>query len=119
MSLADALATLAAAVATVDGVRVYPDVAPNLAPPAVVFGPPSIEFTNFNVPNAGDSTIQIYLVVSAGDRALERLVGLLDSLVQAVFDATDFAVTEALPGMFSTGGTELPCYVLTVLMGAS
>lgn len=116
MTLADGRATLVAAVQTVAGVRAYTDPGANLAPPAAVFGLPEVEYQAFNTSTAGESTTQLYLCVAADEYAEDRLVDLVDQVVEAIWThATDFAVTRGLPGTFQTSNTDLPCYVLTVV----
>lgn len=109
----DAAEALLAALKGVQGVRAYSDPAASLSPPATVLGPPVLSWETLSI-DPLRATFIVYVVTSADDRALERLWDLVPAVASAVGDDGRFAATRAAPGAWSTGGQDLPAYLLTV-----
>lgn len=112
MSAADAFASLVATLGQVGGVRVLVDVGqPVASPPALVIPPPALTFDAYH-PAPTEATFKVALVVTADERAVDRLLTLLPQVAAAVHDSDDAALIAAEPG--SWGSPPLPCYLLTI-----
>lgn len=114
MSLISVRDSLVDALQSVDGLRVYTDPGTVVDPPGIIIGLPDLDFEIYRDPTPTDATLQLYLMVAADDRATDNLSALIDSVVDAIWDAANFAVTKAIPGIYQTSNVELPAYVLTV-----
>lgn len=112
-TIVDAVATLKAAVETVEGLQCYTEPDSNPNPPCVVIGPPQLAWETFNTPKPNEATFNLYLVVSANGYSLAALEPLIEQVATALWDVTDAVVTGAVPGAWDA----LPAYVLTVEMG--
>lgn len=93
------------------GIRVVMDVGQSVDPPALVIVPPHLAYERYG-PSPSSATFRVPLVVASDDRSQDRLDELLDRVEQAVFEASDAALTEAAPG--SWGTPSLPCFLLTI-----
>lgn len=112
-AVADALADIAAAAATVPGVRVHA-LGESVTPPAVVIGPPELNWNRFCTgPN--DATFTVYVIVALDDRALDRLLDLAPAVQSAIETDTPATVPRAIPGTYTSAGSgDLPAYELQV-----
>lgn len=111
MSIKDAAEALAGALRAVPGLRVYTDLGATIDPPGAIVGPPIL---TWDVP--GDPTnarFLIYVVAAADEYAVEKLWDLVPQVAGALDLVTDAAVTRADPGLYPSGGVELPCYEIT------
>lgn len=115
-TIVDAVATLKAAVETVEGLQCYTEPDKNANPPCVFIDLPQLSWETFNTAQPTDATFILYLVVSANGYSLATLEPLLQQLVTALWDVTDAVVTAAIPGSWGAAPA-LPAYVLTVEMG--
>lgn len=115
MSLTGVRAALTAALGTVAGLRVYNDPGAVIDPPGAVLGLSELTWDAYNDAYPSESTTMVYLLVAADDRAVDNLATLVDQVAGAVWSATDFAVSHAVPGTFQTSNADLPAYVLTVV----
>lgn len=109
---ADALDT---ALGTVEGLRVYTDPSANIDPPGVVIGPPDLYWDYLDT-QPSRALFRLYVVSRADDRMLERLWGFLPDVVEAVasYDRAAVQSGPANAGVFSSGGTDLPAYIVSV-----
>lgn len=82
--------------------------------PAAVVGPPQMEFLSGCV-GPTQLVLHVYVVVSADDpgRAVEQLYDLTPQVAAAIDQFTEAVVTQAVPGNFGAGGTQLPAYLVT------
>lgn len=119
MSLTSVRAALVAALGTVSGLRVYNDPGAAIDPPGAVLGLSELTWDTYNDAQPAESTTMVYLLVAADDRAIDNLVSLVDQVSDAVWSATDFAITHAVPGTYQTSNVDLPAYVLTVVGSAN
>lgn len=114
MSIATELGKIRDALATVDGLRVHTDPGATIEPPAAVIGPPAFRWETLCPSGAPSSaTVIVYVIVPANGNALTTLWDLVPAVAHALDSADAATVTEALPGSYSTGGVELPCYEIT------
>jgi hypothetical protein len=114
----DAATELLAALKALDGVRVYSDPGAAIDPPGVVLGPPTVTWQAFaEFPT--DATFIVYAIVPFSDLSLESLWDLLPLVSEAVDTVTNAAVTTATPAFYTAGGTDLPCYQITVEVSLS
>lgn len=112
MSVAgDATSDLEAAAATVAGVQVAP-LGAELTPPAVVIGPPRLEWVA-NCPGPTTALFSVFVIVALSDRALEQLYELAPAVADAIEANTPGVVLSADPGTYNGGTGDLPAYVLT------
>lgn len=110
-TVTEAAEALEAALTTVEGLRTYRDPGANVAPPAVVLGPPLLRWEGFRA-GPTSATFTVFLVTAADDRALERLWQWVPVVAEALDEVTDAATSTATPGTFPAGGADLPCYQL-------
>lgn len=115
MTVQAAADALAAAIATVPGVRVYTDPAAVVDPPGAVVGPPALRWEALAT-DPTSATFVVYVAVAVDSRALSRLWDLVPQVVAAIEASRDVDATidHADPGTWLSGGAELPCYEVTV-----
>jgi len=111
--LTEAAAAIRAALAGVDGARVYADPGATLDPPALVPAAPTLTWEAYSGWPTSARWL-IYLVAKADDRALPTLWTLLPAVTAALEGVAGAVVTQADPGTYQTGGVELPCYEITI-----
>lgn len=113
-AVAAAAAALAAALATVDGVRVSTDLAASIDVATAIIGPPSLTWEAFaQAPTTG--FFPVYLVLTNTDAVVDRLWELLEPITAAVDNAElEASVQRADPGTFNSGGVELPSYEIQI-----
>jgi hypothetical protein len=105
----EAYEALLEALGQLDGVRAYDDPGAALDPPAVIVAPPMLTFGG---PGSDPVTGQFVVIVAvpADERAHLRLWDLLPAVTAAIESVPDAVVTQAAPGSWRTGATDLPCY---------
>lgn len=108
--VADALLV---ALRAVDGLRASQDHGGEVNPPEAVIGPPQLVWEGFCA-GPSTATFRISLVVANTDRAMEVLWDLLPTVTAAIDTVPDAVVTRADPGSFTSGGSALPAYDITV-----
>ena len=113
--VADTAERLAAALRTVQGIRVYTDPGASVDPPGAVVAPPTLTWTAYCLTPTG-AMFRVYLCAKASERAVDSLYRFLEPVALAVDEHAGGVVTRAEPGLFSAGGIELPAYVVTVEM---
>lgn len=116
MSIKDAAEQLAAALRLVPGmsegsVYTHP-AAPNLRCPALVIGPPGLDFDEAPTPDPTQARFPIYAVVDESARAVEELWELVPLVSAAVDEHTSGVIVSAEPFPFPYGTTDLPSYQL-------
>src|SRR5690606_26150481 len=89
-AVTDAMDGLRTALGGVEGVRLYRDYSASMDPPALTLGPPDVTWDAVCAAPTS-ATVVAYLIVKADDRAVDRLVSLLEEVTDAV-EATRFAV---------------------------
>ncbi|TKG58053.1 hypothetical protein [Prauserella endophytica] len=105
---------LRAAARTVDGVRVYEDPSATVRPPGVFVGPPRLQWQAMSSAPTS-ATFVVIVMVAMDKRALGRLLELTPRVAEAIDSLLpDAAVMSADPGVFLSGGTDLPSYEITV-----
>lgn len=92
---------------------VYRDPGAALTTPAVVIGPPQLDWETGCIPPTS-ARFLLYLVVDPSERAVEILWDFVEEVAAIVDGATDAAVLSASPATFVQGITEFPCYEITV-----
>lgn len=103
---------LEAALKTVPDLRVYRDLSATVDPPAAVVGVPRLTWEKY-CDGPSSATFLIYVFVPFDDRAVERLWELAIDAANAIDTVRQAVVTEASPGVFKSGGVDLPVYELT------
>lgn len=114
MSITAAAGALREVLEDLDGLRFYDDLAAVLDPPAVLLGPPALEWGGRPGNGPVNARFLVIVAVAADDRALPRLWELVPQVGDAIESAVDAVVLTATPGSWMSGGTDLPCYELTV-----
>lgn len=112
-AVGDAAASLLAAVKTVPNTRQYRDPGAAVDPPGIVLGPPALAWEGM-CSGPTSATFLVYVVVAADERYLEQLWELVPLVADALDSVPDATVTGAVPGAYQSGGSELPCYEITV-----
>lgn len=108
--VADALLV---ALRTVPSLRASLDHGGAVSPPEAVVGPPRLAWEGYCT-GPTSATFRVALVVANTDHAMERLWDLMPQVAEAIDSVPDAAVTRADPGTFSSGGSDLPAYDITV-----
>jgi len=108
-TITERLDELSATLSGVEGVRYYSDRGAAIDPPAVVLGPPLLRWES-GCSEPTSATLLVIVAVPKDERAVPRLLELVQRVAAAV-DALPWAiVTRAVPGALPTGGDELPAY---------
>jgi hypothetical protein len=112
-AIAEAAATILAALKGIEGVNATSDVGKTLDPPSLVLGPPALVWQGVC---AGPTSARwlVYVVVPADERALERLWELVPVVAAALDAMPDVSVIRADPGAYVNGSGELPCYEIQI-----
>lgn len=108
----EAAEQLEAALKTVPGLRPYRDLGAPIDPPAAVVGVPRLTWGTY-CDGPSSARFLIYVFVPFDDRAVERLWELAIDAANAIDTIRDAVVVEATPGVFKSGGVDLPVYELT------
>ncbi|MEQ4301589.1 hypothetical protein ABNF97_09380 [Plantactinospora sp. B6F1] len=119
-AISDAAAELYDALKTVDGLRVYRNIAgPGAAvqPPAAVLSAPSFTWETGCVGPPTDARWLVYLVAAADEKAVEWLWEHLPAVAEALDRVPSAAVQRADPGAYQASPSELPCYEIQVDVG--
>ena len=103
-------AALKAALATVDGLRVY-ELGTPVDPPGGVVGPPRLTWEVY-CDEPTSAQFVVYLVSAMNERALDKLLELLPAVTLALMAVPNAVVVEATPGEYPAG--DLPCYAINV-----
>lgn len=111
----EAALALEAALKTVPGIRVYTDPGATVDPPAALLGPPQLTWSDPG-PEPTSGRFVVVLMVAADERAMSRLWGLVPQVVAAVENTDDAVVKAANPGVWASGGQQLPCYEIQIEM---
>lgn len=106
-------AELVAALRTVGGARYHEDLGATVNPPASILGPPSFMWET-GVPFPTSARFLVYVIVAFGPRAVEQLVELVPIVAVAIEGLTDAVMIRADPGVYPSGGVDLPAYELQV-----
>ena len=122
-------AALVAAGASVEGVRGYSDPGASFDPPAWLVSPPLLRWGAYSSGFPTTAQFVGFLMVKADDRAVENLERLVVLVGQAIYGSEDVDATVGSdefsgvantvgsvvsPGVWKTGTTELPCYVVPI-----
>jgi len=117
LTIRDAAEQIEAALRLPDPIRwrIYTDPGANIQTPAVVIGPPELDFQDYR-PGAypTQARFKLYLIVDANARTLETLWDLVPEVSAIVDEYTDGVVTIAMPATFVAPTGELPSYEITV-----
>ena len=82
--------------------------------PAVVIGPPELDFDSYGK-GPTNARFLLYAIVDANERAVEILWEFVEEVANIIDSATDAVVLKASPAVFVTAGNiELPCYEIIV-----
>lgn len=105
---------LEAALKNVEGVAVSRDLSATLATPALVLGPPQLDWeAGFVGPTS--ARFIVFVVVDPDERAIERLWLLVEAVAEAI-DATPAVVVSAAPAVYVSTTGDLPAYEIIVEM---
>lgn len=104
---------LRAALRTVEGLRVHPDVGPGVDPPAAVVGVPALEWHGV-CGGPTDARFVVYVVAPAGERAAGQLFGWVPKVAAALDEVPDATVVRADPGAYPASSGDLPAYEIQV-----
>lgn len=90
--------------------------APNLDPPSIVVGPPTMTPTVTAAGGGGAVRYRlvVYVVVAESDRAFLDLLEHAERVVRALDEPAGIAVVEWRPTTFPAGSTELPAYAIDI-----
>lgn len=102
------------ALATVTGLRVYPDMGPAVDPPAAVLSPPALTWENMCPSGPSSARFLVYVVVTNDDRAVDRLLELVPRVAAALDEVTEAVVIRADPGSYPISASDLPAYQIQV-----
>ena len=90
-------------------VSVQPDRGPNVDPPALVLGPPEIEWdTGCLEPTS--ARFSVLVIVTDDDRSLDRLLPLVRSVADVINEVDNVVVLRARPGRYTAHDGEAPAY---------
>lgn len=103
---------LAAALRDVEGARYYGEPGATIERPGTVMTAPGLRWENF-CDGPSSATFLIYVVARADERALELLWDLTPRVALALDGVDNASVTRAEPGVYSSGGSDLPAYEIT------
>lgn len=109
--------SIAAALERLPDLQVVTGVGRQIAPPAVIIGPPRLTWAGYaqgGQPSTG--VFSVYLVVAMTERATEALLSRIASVTAAIEEFTPGVVTMANPGVYPSPGGVLPSYQITVQM---
>lgn len=117
----DAVEQLVQALKTVPGMSsgsVHTDPGATVTAPALVIGPPELDFEVAASSDPTGARFPVWVVVDQSEHAIEQLCGLVPEVVAAIEQYTDGAVQPpAVPFAFPQGTTDLPSYQLIVEVG--
>ncbi|PZG18979.1 hypothetical protein C1I95_12435 [Micromonospora craterilacus] len=106
------------ALVPVKGVRVYPDIGPDVSPPAAVIGPPALTWEG--LPGCGGEPTSgrfgVWVVVDDDDRSVSRLIELVPPVAAALDAVDDAVVVRADPTTYPGSSKDLPAYQIQVDM---
>lgn len=113
--LAAATQSLRDALTDFPGAHLQPDFGPNVDPPALVIGPPALQWES-GCPVPTEARFLVYIVVTNDDRFMDRLDELIEPVAAAIDATRDAVVIRADPGRWptQTATGDLPAYELTV-----
>lgn len=97
------------------GVRNVPFGA-TVQPPVTVVGPPAIRWSGYGT-DATEADFSVFVVVARDDRTIERLLDVLEPIVQAIETIAGATVGDVQPTVYAPA--ELPCYLLPVNVSLS
>jgi hypothetical protein len=105
---------LADAINTVPNLRVVTAVGSSITPPAVVIGPPRLNWRGVGTVGAQPLTAQwnVYLVTGMNTYAIDNLLALVGSITGAVESFTPGVVLNAGPGLYPSPNGNLPAYII-------
>lgn len=110
----EAAEQLEVALRTVEGVRVYRDPSATVDPPGVLIAPPRLRWEDYCAGPPTSATFVVIVMVAMDARAVEELWEWVPLVAAAIDTVPDAAVAAANPGVFNSGGTDLPSYEITV-----
>lgn len=84
--------------------------------PAVIVGPPSLNWGGIGRPPT-DAAFLVYVIADIDERAMGVLWDLTPVVAEAIDTYSEGVVTRADPGVYTVGGTDMPCYEITVEIG--
>lgn len=111
--VARACQEIANAVKTVAGLRVDTTIARTVTPPAVIVGPPRLEWGGYGrhgLPQT--ATWNVYLVVALGEYSIDQLLDTVADVTAAIEVHSRGVVHSAGPGSYPSPQGPLPCYVI-------
>lgn len=111
-AVADAAAEIEAALKTVPDMRVF-SLGDTVQPLGAVVSLPLLAWEAYGR-GATTATFTVFLLVDFNDRAVGRLMALVESVADAIESYEDAVVRSASPGVYEDASTQLPCYSYTV-----
>jgi len=91
------------------------DLAPNLNPPSVVVGPPTM-LPKTTAADSGPMLCQltVYVVVNESERAFREVLDVAQLVVRVLDEPAGIVVTQWRPLTFPSGSAELPAYAIDI-----
>jgi hypothetical protein len=91
------------------------DLAPNLQPPSVVVGPPTMTpLTTASAAGSMRYRLTVWVVVQEDEGAYRALLDVTQLVVRVLDQPAGIGVTEWRPTTFPAGGVELPAYAIDI-----
>jgi hypothetical protein len=116
MTAEEAAQAIADAVSLLDGYTVVTTGGAALSSfPAVCVPLPELQWNSaaYNDPDPNQAVFQIAVVVKADAYAIQNLHAAIGPVVRALWTVSNADVTQAIPGTFPQGSSDLPCYFAT------
>lgn len=92
------------------------DLAPNLNPPSVVVGPPTMTPSTTAADGGGPLLyrLTVYVVVQEDEAAYRSLLDVAQLVVRVLDEPAGIRITEWRPTSFPAGSVELPAYAIDI-----
>ncbi len=114
-AVADAAGRLAEALKAVKGLRMF-KLGAAVDRAGVIVGMPRLSYESYSPGTVTGATFPVFLIVPLDERAPERLWEFAEPVAEALESVYGATVGTADPGLYLSGGNELPSYTFTVEM---
>lgn len=112
-TVGEAASALLGALRGIEGLRASLSFGGSVSPPEAVVGPPGLVWEGY-CDGPSSASFRVSLVVTNDDHAMERLWDLMPAVAAAVDSIPDAVLLRADPGTFTSGGSDMPAYDLTI-----
>jgi hypothetical protein len=116
MTAQDAAQAIKDALSTLEGYTVVTTGGASLSSfPAVCIDLPELQWNGsaFNDPEPNQAVFHIAVVAKASGQAIQDLAKYVGPVYRALYTVSNADVSQAVPGVFPQGGSDLPCYFVT------